>query len=274
MQAFLSYRLPRWAESLAYLCQKIPTNGLGRRLVFLLRKPVLALKRDVVDIAVLGVNFRLYPSTNLSDKRLLCTPGMLDGVERDFFARELPSDSWLIDIGANIGGYALQLAGQREDLRIHCVEPDPEMASRLRSNIAFNAFESRIAVSEVAMAPESGEVTLYLDAANRGKNSLLQQSGEQGESVSVPALTLEQLLEKSGAQGDIALKMDIEGFEHDVLAVYVANVPEGRWPRWVQLEQYRKEPLNQSVELLLAQGYQIRMRTRMNVILELEQVDG
>jgi len=250
------------------LCQRIPSTGLGRRLAFLLRKPVLALRREVVDIAVLGVNFRLCPTQNLSDKRLLCTPGMLDGVERAFFARELPRESWLIDIGANIGGYALQLAGQRPDLHLHCVEPDPELAARLRANISFNNFAQRVAVSEVALAPEPGEVTLFRDARNRGKNSLLEGAADvQGEAVTVPALTLLQLLDRCGAQGEVALKMDIEGFEFDVLRAFLRNAPLSRRPRWVQLEQYRKQPLNRAVELLLADGYEIRLRTRMNVIM-------
>ena len=272
MAVFGSQALPTWVERLAQFCHRVSPVGWRRRLLFLLRKPVLWRSGEVVDLAVLGAKFRLYPKTNLSDKRLLCTPGMLDGEERRFFSGTLAHEAWVIDVGANIGGYALLLAAQRPDLRVHCVEPDPDLAERLLCNIDFSGMTDRVTVSEVALSSESGEVTLYRDALNRGQNSVLQASAEVPDgAVTVPAWTLLQLLDHSGARGEVMLKMDIEGFEYPVLSAFFAGADRNRWPRWVQLEQYRKQSLNQAVELLLQQGYAIRRRTRMNVILELAQ---
>lgn len=273
--AFFSHRLPRWAEWLAHRCQSLPVGWFGRRVAFLLRKPILWLRRPVVDIAVCGVNFRLYPGTNLSDKRLLATPGMLDGRERAFFAGLLPRQAWLVDVGANIGGFSLLLAGVREDLRVLCVEPDPDMVSRLQANIAFNEMQQRVKVAAVAIAPDVSEVTLFRDSRNRGQNTLLAgQVDAQGDRVSVPAKGLAELLGEASVTGSYALKVDIEGFEQAVLEDLLHTVEPARWPQWVQLEQYRDRPLGPAVELLRRNGFQVCLRTRMNVILERSPVQA
>lgn len=264
---FFTYRLPAWAELLARFCQHL---SAAKRLAFVLRRPVLALRREVVDIEVLGVRFRLYPGSNLSDKRLLCTPYMLDGKERALLAGQMPENGWLVDVGANIGGYCLQLAHVRPDIRVLCVEPDPDMADRLVANIGFNQLDERVQLERSAVTEQPAEVQLFRDKTNRGQNSLLAETvTERDDTIKVPGKPLLALFDAYGIERPAALKLDIEGFEHAVLRGFFAQAPQQRWPLLVQLEQRRREPLNEAVELLLARGYRIRLRTRMNVILEL-----
>lgn len=266
-EPFLTYRLPFWAEALAHFCQHL---SAAKRLAFLLRKPVLALGREVVDIEVLGTRFRLYPGDNLSDKRLLCTPYMLDGRERALLADDMPEGGWLVDVGANIGGYALQLVRTRPDIQVLCLEPDPDMSDRLTANIAFNHFEQRVRVERAAVTEKPAEVQLFRNKGNRGQNSLMPDMGtERDEAISVSGKPLLALFDGYGIQRPAALKLDIEGFEHVVLRGFFREAPKDRWPRLIQLEQYRREPFNDAVELVLSKGYQLRLRTRMNVILEL-----
>lgn len=267
---FGTYALPAWAAALARFCQRLPVHGIGKRLAFVLRKPVLWAAGETVDADVQGARFRLKPRTNLSDKRLLCTPALLDGVERDFLAEKLPPGSLLLDVGANIGGYGLLVAAARPDMRVVTVEADPVMAARLRANIAFSGFAGgRVALVEAAATPEPGTVTLRIDEKNRGKNSVSTASDVSGTgTLAVPGLTLRQIIETHGGRCD-ALKMDIEGYEFPVLQAFIAGAPRDMWPRYVQIEQHRKEPYNDAINLLLASGYRDLMQTRMNVILEL-----
>jgi FkbM family methyltransferase len=261
--------LPGWAEGLAKFCQRLPSGWLGTRLAFLLRKPVLALHRPVVDIPVQGVRFRLYPDSNLSDKRLLCTPSMLDGVERRMLAPVIPQNGWLVDIGANIGGFGLLLAAARPDLRVLCVEPDPDMAARLKANIGFNNLAPRVLVEESAVTAEPGEVQLYRDSRNRGQNSLLAVAeADRDDVITVPAKPLLALLDEYAIARPAVLKLDIEGFEHAVLEGFFEEAPASRWPQFIQLEQRRKTELNAAVQLVMRQGYAVRLRSRMNVVLE------
>lgn len=266
---FGTYALPGWAAALARFCQHLRTEGASKRLAFALRKPVLWAAGETVDADVLGARFRLLPRTNLSDKRLLCTPSLLDGIERAFLVEHIPQGGMLLDVGANIGGYGLLVAAAREDMRVVTVEADPVMAARLRANIRFSGLDARVVPEEAAATPDGGTVTLRIDEKNRGKNSVsIEREVSGAGSISVPGLTLRQLIERHGGRCD-ALKMDIEGYEFPVLQAFVADAPRTLWPRFVQIEQHRKEPLNDAVRLLLAEGYRELMRTRMNVILEL-----
>ena len=127
------YCLPKALESLAFLSRKFAQNKLFIKLAFLLRKPVLRhVANGFVDVTVDGVKYRLLPNVNLSDKRLLTTPRLLDGKEREYFLKELPDGALVVDVGANTGGYSLQLAGARNDLRFICIEPNPSVLDRLK----------------------------------------------------------------------------------------------------------------------------------------------
>lgn len=268
---FGTFALPAWAAFLVRLCQRLPVTGIGKRLAFALRKPVLLyVGARAVDADVRGARFRLWPRQNLSDKRLLCTPDLLDGAERAFLARALPSGGVLLDVGANIGGYGLLVAAARPDVRVVFVEAEPTLAARLRANIAFSGFAARCPVVEAAATPAPGTVALRIDEVNRGRNSVSATRDVSGaKTIDVPGLTLRQLIEERAGGRVDALKMDIEGYEHPVLAAFYAEAPRARWPRLVQIEQHRKEPDNDAVCLVRDRGYREVLRTRMNVILEL-----
>jgi len=53
-----------------------------------------------------------------------------------------------------------------------------------------------------------------------------------------------------------------------VLPAFLEMAPSSRWPRHLQIEQYRNEELNAAVKLCLDRGYQILVRIRMNVVFE------
>lgn len=268
---FGTFALPGWAAALVRFCQGLPVTGVGKRLAFALRKPVLLMVgANAVDADVRGARFRLWPRQNLSDKRLLCTPDLLDGAERAFLAARLPRDAVLLDVGANIGGYGLLVAAARTDVRVVFVEAEPTLAGRLRANIAYSGFAARCPVVEAAAVPAPGTVTLRIDEVNRGKNSVSATREVTGaKTIQVPGFTLRQLVEQQAGGRIDALKMDIEGFEHPVLAAFYADAPRALWPRLVQIEQHRKEPDNDAVRLVRERGYREVLRTRMNVILEL-----
>jgi FkbM family methyltransferase len=254
------------------LCQQLPTsNWLAKRLVFLLRKPVLKRKQTPIDATVNGVNFRLEPKSNLSDKRLLCTPSLLDGRERAYFEQHMAQQGVLLDIGANIGGYGLLLAAARPDIRVLAVEADPLMADRLRRHVRFSQLDNRCEVIEAAATPESCKVDLFVDSVNRGRNSLLAHEQRQDQcagSIQVDGMTLLAIMDQYQVDAAALLKMDIEGYEFPVLQAFFQQAEKSRWPHYIQLEQHRKEALNDAVNIAIKQGYQPVFRTRMNVILQ------
>ena len=165
---FGTFQLPWWGRLLISLCHKMPTGRMGKLLRFLLRKPVLKLCQEPVDVIVKGLKLRLYPHSNLSCKRLMTTHFLMDGEERSFFVKKLPQNAHIIDIGANVGGYSILLFQQRSDLRSTLVEPDPILVSRLTKNLSLNQFQTRCQVKSVAISDHTGTVNLNRSPGRSG----------------------------------------------------------------------------------------------------------
>lgn len=274
--SFGHYSPPTWCQLLIALCQRLPTRSwLGKRLAFIMRKPILLRQQAPIDITSSGLKFRLYPKKNLSDKRLLCTPDLLDGIERTYFAKELPKNAVVFDVGANIGGYGLMLATARKDLKVYCVEADPHIVRRLNLHIEFNSLAKQCHCIQAAASAQNGHVELFLDNQNQGRNSLMEEfvnqeklSKQTTQSVRVPAYTLQSLMSLNELEKIQLLKMDIEGFELPVLQQFFEQVDKARWPEFIQLEQHRQESNNGAVLLALQVGYHQVFQTRMNTVLK------
>jgi len=254
------------------LTRRLPRGWLFLRIGFLLRKLVMRSARRVFDAEVYGQAMRLHPHDNLCEKRVLFTPQLFDVVERATLAARLHPQFTFVDVGANVGVYSLFVAGKAgPGARIVAVEPDPEVFGRLKFNLAASGLGNVTPVAR-AIGTETGRATLFVDPANRGQNSLIANGGHsvprcRRHCVEVSCTTLLGLLDDHRITTPDAMKMDIEGFEHDVLQAFFTTAAPERFPRLLILENSHKEPLTEAVRLVLTHGYRILARTRMNVIL-------
>lgn len=67
----------------------------------------------------------------------------------------------VLDVGANVGWYTLAAArGVGEGGRVVAVEPNPDIAVRLRASVEANGFEARVAVVVEALGDAPGRATL------------------------------------------------------------------------------------------------------------------
>lgn len=120
-----------------------------------------------------------------------------------------PGDLFL-DIGANVGSYTV-LASSVCGARTIAFEPDPVTAVNLRRNVTINNIDHLVEVQESALGAQSGEVafTVGQDTINR-----VAGSGD-GETRLVRLSRLDDI---SGAQAPTLIKLDVEGYEDQVLA--------------------------------------------------------
>ena len=253
------------------LTRRQPDNWLGRRIAFFLRRLVLAGLDHPLDVAALGQNMRLYPFNNVCEKRILFTPQYFDAAERELIASRAGDDFVFIDIGANVGGYALFVAGiAGSKARILAIEPQPVVFDRLVYNIAANAAGTVKAIA-CAIMDRDGDFTLFLDDDNRGGASIKTISAnDHGTSaLTVPAKTLLGLVREENLSHVDALKIDIEGAEDLVLVPFFRDAPRELSPRLIVMEQTSGRWQTDCVALALAKGYRQIATTRMNVVLEL-----
>jgi len=242
---------------------------LGRKVAYALRRLGLnTLKGKPVDIEALGAQMRLYPEGNVCEKRVLFTPQYFDALERDLLAARIREGFSFIDIGANIGAYSLFVAARAgRGARILAIEPQPEIFARLTYNIAQNPFGTVKAIA-CALADKPGELTLFLDPANKGESSVRILRSSNANAVRVPATTLLALAESEGYERIDAVKLDVEGAEDLILEPFLRDAPESLWPGFIIIEDSRGRWASDLPALLESKGYAMIAQTRLNLVYE------
>lgn len=239
---------------------------LSRRLSFFLRRLAVGrLDGKPLDVEALGARMRLYPYHNVSEKRILFTPQFFDAEERALLASSMTNDFVFIDIGANIGGYALFVAAQAKGrCRVLAIEPQPDIFERLIFNIRQNDFPS-VKALECAVTDSDGEITLFIDQGNRGETSVRRVSAEGGRSsLRVPARTLLTLVQEENYDHIDAIKLDVEGAEDLILEPFFRTAPQSLWPKLIIMEHLHQRWTVDLPKLLEDQGYVVVQRTRNN----------
>lgn len=260
---------PRMAAILK-LTRKAGDSWLQKRIAFLLRGwGVRALGGKPLDVQSLGVWMRLYPQHNVCEKRILFTPQYFDAKERAFLASRIHENFTFLDIGANIGGYALYVASQAgPGARILAIEPQPEVYERLVFNIRQNPFAT-VKALDCAVADRDGEITLFVHYDNRGESSIrIVSSDAAGAKITVPAKSLARIVQEEGYTHIDAMKLDVEGAEDVILEPYLRTMPEALWPKVILIEEAPQRWGVDLIGLLKARGYKEVLRTRQNLILE------
>jgi len=245
-------------------------SWLAHRYAFLLRGlSIKALNGRPVDVTSLGAKMRLYPYNNVCEKRILFTPQYFDQAERELLKSRITPEFVFIDVGANVGGYALYVAANAGPLaRVLAIEPQPEIFERLIYNIRQNPFAT-VKAMDCALADEDGEITLFLPSHNRGESSVRIVSAEaDGRRVRVPARTLAGVVDAEGYTRIDAMKLDVEGAEDLILEPFFRTAPEALWPKLMVMEHINARWTVDLPKLILDKGYREILRTRSNVVYE------
>ncbi len=268
-QPFGAFAPGLFARRAIAVTRSMPDTWLGRRIAYATRKLVMrVLAGRPVDIEMFGARLRLYPDANVCEKRVLFTPQYFDPQERDVLARAVHDRFVFIDIGANVGAYALFVAAKAgPNARILAVEPQPEIFDRLTANIRFNPFGSVKAI-DYALADKQGQLTLFLDPRNKGEASVKFVGSGQGESIRVEATTLSRLIAEQGFTQVDAIKVDVGGAEDLILAPFLREAPDSLLPRLIMLEERESTPLADVTAQLAARGYRLIARSKLNAVYE------
>ena len=256
--------------NLLAMTRRCDAGWLGKRKAFILRAlAVRALAGRPLDVDSLGARMRLYPYNNVCEKRILFTPQYFDPAERALLESRLRDDFTFIDIGANIGGYALSVAAKAGPrARILAIEPQPEIFARLAYNISQNPFHNMKAIA-CAIADKDGEITLFVDRNNRGETSMrIVTPDARGGQLTVPAKTLLTLCTEEKYSRLDAIKLDVEGAEDLILEPFYSSAPEHLWPRLLLMEYSHNRWATDLGALLQARGYTETLRTKGNVAYE------
>ena len=232
----------------------------------MLSRLVNVLRAGPVDVHYQGASFRFYHQASATERGALFNPDY-NVEELDFLRAHTPSAGVFVDVGANVGTYALALARHvGTNGKVVAIEPHPVTHARLAFNNAASGFTQTMLFAAAA-GPADGELMIETDGDNLGASHIV--SGQaSSRAIKVPSLRLQRILDQAGATHVDALKIDVEGFEDRVLTGFFKEAPQSLWPRAVVIEHLSKNEWQQDcIADMRARGYAETGRTRSNTLL-------
>jgi len=232
----------------------------------MLSRLVNLLRAGPVDVQYQGASFRFYHQASATERGALFSPDY-NIEELDFLRAHTPAGGVFVDVGANVGTYAMVLARQvGAGGKVVAIEPHPITHARLAFNRAASSF-AQVTLVAAAAGPADGELMIETDGDNLGASHIV--SGEvSNKAIRVPSLRLQRILGEAGVSHVDALKIDVEGFEDRVLTGFFREAPPSLWPRAVVIEHLsRNEWLENCIAGMLACGYAETGKTRSNTLL-------
>lgn len=136
--------------------------------------------------------------------------GLHEFTDMAFVIHALRPGDLFLDIGANIGSYTVLASGVC-GARSIAFEPDPGTAHNLHRNVTLNDIGRLVTVHETALGATSGQVsfTVGRDTVNRVADP------DESETRLV---SLSRLDDIPGVLEPTVIKLDVEGYEDQVLA--------------------------------------------------------
>jgi FkbM family methyltransferase len=132
-----------------------------------------------------------------------------------FCQRKIRKNMTVIDIGANVGYYTVNLAnlvGQKG--KVFAFEPDPINFSILEKNVHVNNFKNIILVNK-SVSNKLSPTTLFKHPSNPGGHSIIKPENV-GEKITVNTTTLDEYFKNFVGKIDL-IKIDVEGSEFNVI---------------------------------------------------------
>lgn len=139
------------------------------------------------------------------------------------YGRFLTKSALAFDIGSHVGDRIASF--RRQGARVVALEPQPLCFEALSQ---IYCCDGAVTLVNAACGPKAGELTLHVNSANPTVTTASPEfikaadgaGGWEGQvwdrAITVPVITLDALIEKHGTPQFV--KIDVEGFEADVLA--------------------------------------------------------
>jgi len=201
------------------------------------------------------------------DAQLIFCPQLYDRKEIAFLKNILMPGDTFVDVGAHVGFYSLMASKFISKGKILAIEANPETFETLYKNSLLN--ESLITVLNTGVSDREEVLDLWIQTrGNKGGTSFINAG--DGASVKVKCKPLAKILQEADIEAIKVLKIDIEGYEHKVLAHFLSEVPRTMWPNYVVTEFFphlQSRSTGDQVALLHRHGYVDVLNTGYNRVL-------
>ena len=154
------------------------------------------------------------------------------------FIAHLPLDrrGTILDVGANVGTHSLAFA--RHFRTVHAFEPNPALWPSFERNVAINGLQN-VRLHRLGLADKDDELSFHLiEKSNYGLGTFseVEQYDLPLKSVGkVPVAAGDKHLEETGVGPIDAIKIDVQGFEPEVIRGLAGTLTRYRPHVWIEL---------------------------------------
>lgn len=207
-----------------------------------------------------GVKFQLNRSDYVQWR--LCY-GFNDMALRE--AKKRLASGTVLDVGANFGGFSLQLAAsasqlQLNDFRIVAMEPNPVSIQNFETNFGLNeSLQKSVTLLPFGLGDQNTKAHFQQPASNSGAARVTQQNED---SIEVQIRKLDDVVKEYSIDNVRFIKMIVEGYEWQVIKGGVEIIKRFRpalffevTPRWYQANGYQLEDITSFLSNL---GYKFK----------------
>jgi FkbM family methyltransferase len=188
----------------AVVARLVPESGLRRRLASLYRA-ALGGGGGIASTLPGGETVRVLPEYRFIG---------WNPVEYAAFRAAAAPGGVALDVGANVGAYALLLGTwMRPGGRVYAFEPSPAAFDGLRRHVEMNGLAGVVQPVRAAVSDRPG--TAGLAGAHQQGTSRLAQAGEEGTHT-VETMTIDDFCAREGIAPTL-IKIDVEGWELEAL---------------------------------------------------------
>jgi FkbM family methyltransferase len=209
-------------DSAAALMRRIPCVAGHGRLSETLSKGFLRLGADPIAVCRMKLGHRLILDTRVQSHVWAHYSGHYDDEKIRFLFSFMRSGGTAIDVGANIGFYAVPLGMRARSLgsRVIAFEPVPSNSQRLVENIALNGLAGTVEIVRAGLSNKArtASITLREDfqaGGDVGNAALVIDDGKDSEfpTLSIALMRLDDIWQELGSPRLDVVKVDIEGHE-------------------------------------------------------------
>lgn len=128
----------------------------------------------------------------------------------------------VVDVGANVGQFAVASAKLFPGVGVHSFEPVPECAGALRKNVSGLA---NVNVYPLALGDGEGDLRFYVNSHSHASSALRLADAHRAafpeareeRAIEVKVSTLDRVFENVDLERPLLLKLDVQGYEARVL---------------------------------------------------------
>jgi FkbM family methyltransferase len=219
-------RIDDWQATAASALRRISWFPGHTRLRRAANSWLLARGADPVVLAPLQDGAQIRVDLRTLTQRDVPYVGHYDRELVSLCSRLLPDRPTVLDVGANVGFYAVLLGAvaRRSGGRVIAFEPLSTNVDRLRENLALNGLDDVVRVFAVGLSSSDGSASITLredfsGGATTGNAAIVIDDGtdHRFRQETIQLRTLDGIREEAGVERVDLVKLDIEGHEDHFL---------------------------------------------------------